>query len=52
MVGVIPLRVLRWCPQIAHDTEQHQGKNVPESSNDPCTLPSLAEGVCCFEVNL
>jgi len=47
-----PLGALRWGPQIADYTEQCKCKNVPESSDDPSTLPSLIEWIGCFEVDL
>lgn len=48
----IPLGVFGWGPQIAYNREQCKCKNIPESCDNPSTLPPLVEGICCFKINL
>ena len=48
----LPLRALGRCPQITNHNKQNKCKNIPEGSYDPGTLPPLAKGVCCFEIDL
>ena len=48
----LPLRALGRCPQITDHNKQNKCKNIPEGSYDPGTLPPLAKGVCCFEIDL
>ena len=48
----LPLRALGRCPQITDHNKQNKCKNIPEGSYDPGTLPPLAEGICCFEIDL
>lgn len=48
----LPLATLGWSPKIADYTEQGKCENIPESCDNPGTLPPFVEGICCFEINL
>ena len=47
-----PSRTLRRAPEIADDTEEREGEDVPEGSDDPGNLPLLTIDIRRFEINL